>query len=82
MTETKQLPEKYVGRHIMNPEYVALWEPYLDEGMGYRHVAEMFGVHANTVSKYYPGRGWTQPEAAALGTFMKHHNEKMRRKRS
>lgn len=78
MNETEQLPEKYRGRSL-NPEYVALWEPYLDEGMPYAHVAEIFGVKGITVRRYYPGRGWTQRQCAELGTFMKHHNEKMRK---
>lgn len=80
MTSTKQLPEKYLGRRL-NPEYVALWEQYLDEGYAYTHVGELFGVHETTVADYYPGRGWDQREAAALGTYMKHHNEKMRKLR-
>lgn len=78
------LPEKYV-RHpsnntmMVNPEYAALWESYLDEGMPYSRVAEIFGVHRNVVAKYYPGRGWTRKQCVELGTFMKHHNEKMRK---
>lgn len=81
MTSTiKQLPEKYLGKGtVVNPEYAALWGPHLDEGMGYKHVAEIFGVHKHTVRKYYPGRGWTQRQAAELGTYMKHHNERMRK---
>lgn len=77
-TPEKQLPEKYRGRAI-NPEYTALWESYLDEGMGYKHVGEMFGVSEWTVAKYYPGRGWTHAQAVEMGTFMKHHNERMRK---
>jgi len=75
---TEQLPEKFIGIRI-NPEYVALWESYLDEGLSYKHVAEVFGVGKETVRSYYPGRGWTHKQLSAHGTFMKHHNEKMRK---
>lgn len=73
---------KYVreGRiRRINPEYVALWESYLDEGLSAQHVAEIFGVATTSVLMYYPGRGWTREEARAHGTFMKHHNAKMRK---
>lgn len=63
----------------MNPEFVKLWESYLDEGMPYKYVAEVFGVHWTTVRAHYPGRGWKKPQIDAHGTFMKHHNEKMRK---
>ena len=49
------------GRKI-NPDFVALWEPYLTEGMAVKHVAQIFGVHKATVSKYYPGRGWNREQ--------------------
>lgn len=44
-----------------------------------KHVAEVFGVSKQTVINYYPGRGWTHAQLSAHGTFMKHHNEKMRK---
>lgn len=81
MTETNQLPEKYLNRaKRLNPEYIALWESYLDEGMPILYVAEMFGVDEETVARHYPGRGWTHAQVSAHGTFMKHHNEKMRKR--
>lgn len=54
-----------------------LWKTYLEEGMPYRKVAEVVGVHRDTIRKHLPGMGWTQEEGRKLGTFMKHHNEKM-----
>lgn len=56
----KFLPAKD-GRIIkrMNPEFVALWEPYLDEGMSAKAVGEIFGVAHSTVARHYPGRGWS-----------------------
>lgn len=55
----KYLPAKR-GRtqNQFNPEFVKLWEPYLDEGMSRTAVAEVFGVAATSVRKYYPDRGW------------------------
>lgn len=47
--------------------------------MGYQHVAEAFGVSKVTVMKYLPGRGWTHKQVTEHGTFMKHHNEKVRK---
>jgi hypothetical protein len=74
--------EKYVdGRPNKgyHPEMVAQWETYLDEGYSYRAIAEIFGVDREKVRKRLPGRGWTHKQAVELGTFMKHHNEKMRK---
>ena len=80
---SETLPAKYLpGQGCIrkiNPEFVALWEPYLDEGMGYKHVAEVFGVGKDIVRKHYPGKGWTHEQVSEHGTFMKHHNEKMRK---
>lgn len=64
---------------MITPEVLANWEAALDEGYGYQHVAEMYGVHRDTIRKHLPGRGWTHKQATEHGTFMKHHNEKMRR---
>lgn len=76
----KYVPVRNGGAAIkMNPEYVALWESYLDEGMAAKHVGEIFGVHVQTIRKYYPGRAWSNKECLALGTQMKHHNERMKR---
>ena len=55
------------------------WKSYLDEGMPYRRVAEVVGVHRDTIRKYLPGMGWTPEQSREFGTFMKHHNEKMRK---
>jgi hypothetical protein len=49
----------------MNPEYVALWRPYLDEGMSATAVGEIFGVATSTVMDHYPGAGWTPEQALA-----------------
>lgn len=76
MTVQTDVP-KYVkdGRHYrMNPEYVALWESYLDEGMAAKHVAELFGVHNDTVRKYYPGRQWTYDQARELAAMNRRMN--------
>jgi len=63
----------------VTPEVIAEWSARLDEGYGYQHVAEMYGVSKVTVRKYLPGRGWTRKQVTEHGTFMKHHNEKMRK---
>jgi uncharacterized protein YjcR len=60
-------------------EAIAEWSKALDDGMGYQHVAEAFGVSKGTVRKYLPGRGWTRKQITSHGTYMKHHNEKMRK---
>lgn len=83
MTVQTEVP-KYVSRkssagRMVNPEYVALWESYLDEGMAAKHVAEMFGVSATTVRNHYPDKVWTYDQARELGLTMKHHNRKMKR---
>lgn len=43
-------------------EELANWEAALDEGMGYKHVGEVFGVSRVTVAKYLPGRGWNRKQ--------------------
>ena len=63
----------------INPEYMALMEPYLEEGMHIKGIAEVFGVHQDTVHKFFPGRGWTLKQRQELGTAMKHFNQKMRK---
>lgn len=74
---------KYIGIRgagkKINPEYLALMEPYFEEGMHAKAIAEVFGVHADTVRKHFPGRGWTLKQRQELGTAMKHFNQKMRR---
>lgn len=82
MQETYKGIPKYikVGRtRQYNPEFIKLWEPYLDEGMALQHVAEIFGVTKYAVGRYYPGRGWDNRDCLALGTYMKHHNQKLKK---
>lgn len=61
------------------PEAIAEWKKALEEGMGYKHVAEVFGVSTTVIRKYLPGMGWTPQQAREHGTFMKHNNAKMRK---
>lgn len=63
----------------VTPEEVAQWEKMLDDGMSYREIRRTSGRGHSTIAKYLPGRGWSQDEGRALGTFMKHHNERMRK---
>jgi hypothetical protein len=82
LTDTYKGIPKWVscrGGYTYNPEFVKLWESYLDEGMSASAVAQVFGVHKGTVLNHYPGRGWTTAQGLELGTYMKHHNERMRR---
>lgn len=72
MTQRNQNPP-------VTPERIAEWSAALDDGMGYKHVAESFGVAITTVRKYLPGRGWTRKQVTEHGTFMKNHNAKMRK---
>lgn len=60
-------------------EELAKWDAALEEGMGFQHVAELYGVSKHTVAKYFPGKGWTKQQAREHGTFMKHHNAKMQK---
>lgn len=64
MTEEKfGVPKLAPGyKQKLNPEYVALWESYLDEGMSGKGVADIFGVNKNTVAKYYPDKVWTREQ--------------------
>lgn len=66
-------------RRSMNPEFVALWESYLDEGMAAKHVGEMFGVHGDTVRKYYPEKVWTPEQARELSILNRKHNRDMKK---
>lgn len=63
---------------IVTDKMLADWSAALDEGYGYKHVGEIFGVHRDLIRKHLPGRGWTHAQITAQGTMMKHHNEKMR----
>ena len=69
---TSTTPGKYTAADI------ALWRSYLAEGMPYRRVAEIVGVDRETIARHLPGMGWTQQQGRELGTYMKHHNQKMR----
>lgn len=56
----------------------ARWGKLLDEGWSYKEIARTEGRHRRTIARWVPGRGWTRDQISGLGTFMKHHNEKMR----
>lgn len=75
----KYIYQDHGGGHKVNPEYIALWESYLDEGMAAKHVAELFGVHPATVRKYYPDRVWTYDQARDLSLAMRKFNRKMQK---
>lgn len=74
------LPKKNLKGTKLNPEYIALWESYLDEGLSVKHVAEIFAVSKDTVNKYYPGRGWTHEQVTAHGIAVRQYNQKMRKR--
>jgi hypothetical protein len=69
--------ENGTGRRL-NPAFIALWEPYLDEGMPGKAVAEIFGVKKHTVYRHYPGRSWSHQQVSEMGTFMRNYNRRMR----
>ena len=56
-TLTKYFPAPPKGGS--EPYEVDKWAAALDEGMGYKHVGEIFNVSARTIRKHLPGRGWT-----------------------
>lgn len=58
-------PPKY------SPEDIANWEAALNEGYGYKHVAEMYGVAEKTVSSHLPGRGWTNEQVREHAALMR-----------
>lgn len=71
-------PEKYLkvkNVRRLNPEYVALWESYLDEGYSGKAVAEMFGVAKHTVYRFYPDKVWTNKQASAHGKLVRKLNK-------
>lgn len=78
-TTARPLPEKYLHPKKLNPEYIALWESYLDEGFAIQHVAEVFGVNKHTVRRHYPGRGWTHRQVSAHGGLVRRLNETVRK---
>jgi hypothetical protein len=81
VTVRTDVPKYIPGRGAakkMNPEYVALWEPYLDEGMAAKHVGQIFGVDQVTVARYYPGRQWTYDQARELAAMNRHMNRVLR----
>lgn len=61
------------GRKV-TPEEVAEWGKALDEGLAFKHVAEVFGVNKDTVAKYLPGRGWTKKQAIEHSHEVKRFN--------
>lgn len=80
MTVKTDVPKHLPGhRQKLNPDYVALWESYLDEGMSGQHVAEIFGVHKNTVAKYYPDKVWSPEQQFQHFQDMRDSAHKMRK---
>ena len=65
---------KRVPRHIVEE-----WGPLLDEGLPYKEIARMYGVHPVTVANHYPGRGWSRKECQELGTLMRAVNQRLRK---
>lgn len=63
-----QLPD----HNKKTPEEIAKWEALLDEGYGYKHVAEVCGVGHSTVRKYLPGRGWTHAQVIEHAALIRH----------
>lgn len=49
----------------------ANWEAALEEGYGYKHVAEMYGVDEKTVTKRFPGKGWTNEQVREHAALMR-----------
>jgi uncharacterized protein YjcR len=73
--------DKYINGHYQNgvrPEHWARILAALDEGYSYDACADIYGISANAIRKHHPGKGWTYHQARQLGTYMKHHNHKMR----
>lgn len=80
MTVQTDVPKFLQGnRRKLNPEFVKLWESYLDEGMSATAVAELFGVAHSTVARNYPGRGWTPEQALEHSFTVKRLNRMLNR---
>jgi transposase len=76
--ERFSVPKFKPGNKVhLNPDYIALWESYLDEGMSRQHVAEIFGVARSTVGRHYPDKGWTPEEQLKFAQTMRAHNRRM-----
>lgn len=76
-------PEKYLkvrgGVKKLNPEFVALWEPYFEEGYSHKAIGEIFGVARSTVRTYYPDKAWSHEQVIDHAITMRQHNRKMRK---
>ena len=59
------------------PEAIAAWREALKDGMGYKHVAESFGVSITVVRKYLPGMGWTHQQVIEHAALLKQHKKQM-----
>jgi uncharacterized protein YjcR len=68
-TLTKYFPAPPKGGS--KPYDVYKWAEALDEGMGYKHVGEVFNVSARTIRKYLPGRGWTPEQIREHAALMR-----------
>lgn len=80
MTAQTDVPKFLRGnRRKLNPEFVKLWESYLDEGMSAKGVAELFGVAHSTVARNYPGRGWSPEQKLAHSFEVKKLNRMLNR---
>ena len=55
-------------------EDLAKWSEALDDGMGYKHVSEVYGVARSTLMRYLPGRGWTRKQISEHAALMRKHN--------
>jgi len=61
-----------------HPTYeVEKWAKALDEGMGYRHVGEVFNVSPRTIAKHLPGRGWTREQIGEHAALMRRHRRSL-----
>lgn len=83
VTPRSDWPPKYVPREDgngirMNPAFIALWEPYLAEGMPGSAVAEIFGVNKHSVYKYCRGRGWSHQQVSEMGAYISRYGRKLR----
>jgi transposase len=68
----------WVTAHPANehsPEAIAEWGRCLDEGMAYKHIAQMFGVCAKTVQKHHPGRAWTPKQISEHASQVRRFNQ-------
>ena len=77
MTATARSVIPLPNRNKIDPAEIANWEALLDEGYGYKHVAEVYKVGHKTVRKYLPGRGWTRAQIIEHATLMRSSSVKV-----